>query len=154
MKISHSILIGKPPDKVFYWLEDGDRAMEWMTSVTKGEIIEKTPDMVGTRFRETVEENGAGTELIGVITEFETNRRLAFHLEGKYNTVDVAYSLQEREGNTELTQNAEIRFKGFLRVLSVLFGPAFKKKTLAQARNEFARLKEICEGDKQLADSF
>ena len=147
MRISHSIEIGNTPDKVFYWLAEPDRAMEWMTSVTKGEIIEKTPDMVGTRFREAVEENGAGTELIGVITEFETNRRLAFHLEGEFNTVDVTYTLREKEGSTELSQNADIRFKGLLRVPSVLLGPAFKKKILGQVRVEFAKLKEICERD-------
>lgn len=147
MRISHSIEIGRTPDKVFHWLAEPDRAMEWMTSVTKGEIIEETPEMVGTRFRETVEENGAGTELTGVITEFETNRRISFHLEGTFNSVDVTYTLREKGGGTELSQNADVRFKGFTRVLMTLLGPAFKRKILGQARDEFARLKEICEQD-------
>lgn len=147
MRISHSIEIGNTPDRVFYWLEDPGRAVKWMTSVTKTEIIEKTPDMVGTRFRETVEENGAGTYMSGVITEFETNKRLAFHLEGEFNTVDVVYVLREKGGGTELSQDAYIRFKGFTRVLNVLLGSVFKKKILSQAKAEFARLKELCQGE-------
>lgn len=147
MRISHSIEICSTPDKVFHWLAEPDRAMEWMTGVTKGEIIEETPEMVGTRFRETVEENGARIELTGVITEFETNRRISFHLEGTFNTVDINYTLREKGGGTELSQNAEIRFKGFTRVLMTLLGAAFKKKILDQARDEFAKLKELCERD-------
>lgn len=42
--------------------------MTWMSSVTKTEILNETPDMVGTTFREIVAENGQGTELHGVIT--------------------------------------------------------------------------------------
>ena len=78
MRISHSVEIRSTPDKVFYWLAEPERALEWMTSVTNGEIIEKTPDMVGTRFRETVEENGAGTELIGTITELTQDAVVLF----------------------------------------------------------------------------
>ena len=62
--------------------------------------------MVGTTFRQTVEENG-------------------------------------RE--TELSQNAEVRFKGVLRIMSVVIGPLLKKKIAAQAQSEFAKLKELCE---------
>jgi len=146
MRIFHTIEIGADPEQVFYYLEDPIRAREWMSSVTKTEIIEKTSDMVGTTFRETVEEEGAGTELRGVVTEFEPNRRIAFHLEGKFNTVDVAYTLRESGKTSEPSQNAVILFKGWLGVLALFLGPVFKKKILDQARGELAKLKEISEG--------
>ena len=65
MKIVNTIEINATADRVFGWLEDPNRAMEWMTSVTKGEIIEETSDIVGTTFREYIEENGRGTEMRG-----------------------------------------------------------------------------------------
>jgi uncharacterized protein YndB with AHSA1/START domain len=145
MKISQSVEIDRPAEVVFPWLEDPSRAMQWMTSVTKTEIIENKPDRVGTRFNEVIEEEGSTTEMAGVITEFEKNRRIAFHLKGKFNSVDVTYCLRELEGKTQIFQDAEIRFTGLLRVVSILSGSAFKKKILAQGRAEFARLKEICE---------
>jgi len=82
MKISHTIVIKSSAERVFYWLGDPSRAMEWMTSVTKYEIINKTPDWVGTTFSEYIEENGRGTEMRGVVTEFEENKQIGMFLEG------------------------------------------------------------------------
>jgi uncharacterized protein YndB with AHSA1/START domain len=147
MKISNTIEIKSTPEKVFYWLEDPDRAMEWMTSVTKAEIINETPNMVGTTFIEYIEENGRGIEMHGVVTDFVSNKRLAFQLDGDFNSVEVDFTLEGKEGITQLTQNAEIHFKGIMSVLSILLGPFFKKKIMSQVRSEFTRLKELCEQD-------
>ena len=89
MKFVNSIDIDVTAEKAFSWLEDPNRAMEWMTSVKKGEIIEETPEIVGTTFCEYIEENGRGTEMGGAITACDKNSRLAFHLEGDFNIVDV-----------------------------------------------------------------
>ena len=145
MKYTNTIEIRNTADKVFYWLEDPSRAVAWMTSVSKTEIVDETPNMVGTTFRETVEENGRGTEMKGVVTGFVSNKHLAFHLEGEFNSVDVDYTLQEEGRITHLTQTADVRFKGLLRLLSVFLGPILKKKIEEQARGEFDKLKKLCE---------
>ena len=147
MKISYTIDIDTTPDKVFYWLNDPERAMAWMSSVSKTEIVHETTDMVGTTFREIVEENGRWTELEGVVTDYRPNQLIAFHLSGKFNIVDVEYHLEGMENRTRLTQQAHIRFKSFMKVVSLLTGPLFKKKIMAQSRQEFAKLKELCEPD-------
>ena len=147
MNISITIDIKNSPDKVFYWLDDPSRTIKWMTSVSKTEIVSQTPGMVGTTFRERVEEDGRGTELRGVVTDFVSNQRLAFHLESDFNTVDVSYTLEEQGELTRLSQTAKIHFKGWLKVFSILFGPLFKRKITNQARSEFARLKALCEQD-------
>jgi carbon monoxide dehydrogenase subunit G len=145
MKISNKIEIKALPEKVFYWLEDPDRAMEWMTSVTKSEIIKETTDRVGTTFREYIEENGRGTEMHGVVTEFVSNERFAVHLEGDFISVKVNFVLEEKGCMTQLTQNVELGFKGMLKVLSIFLRASLKKKIIHQAQNEFSRLKELCE---------
>ncbi|MFC1481688.1 SRPBCC family protein [Candidatus Neomarinimicrobiota bacterium] len=145
MKISNTIEIRSTPEDVFYWLEDPGRAKEWMTSVSETEIIKETPKMVGTTFREIIEENGRKTEMRGVVTEFVSNKRLAFYLEGDFNSTDVCFILEGRDEMTKLTQNAEVHFRGVTRVFSLFLGPFFKKKIMNQARSEFARLKELCE---------
>ena len=61
--------------------------------------------------------------------------------------VDVEYRLEEIEDRTCLTQNADIRFESFMRVLSFLVWPMFKKKIMDQSQEEFAKLKELCERD-------
>ena len=92
-----------------------------------------------------MEENGRGTELRGVVTDFVPNKRMAFHLEGDFNIVDVTFTLESHDGITRLSQDAEVRFKGLLRVFSLIFSPLFKKKIMKQSRIEFTRLKELCE---------
>ena len=120
------------PEKVFYWLGNPERAMEWQTNVTKYKIIKDTPDKVGTTFTEYIEEKGRGTEMQGVVTDFVPNKKLAFHLEGDYNTVDVDFSLKEKDGITHLTQNADIHFKGMLKVIGIFI----KKKIIKQTQRK------------------
>ena len=145
MKITQSVEIRATVEEVFHWLGDPTRAMEWMTSVSRTEIIDQTPDWIGTTFRETVEEDGRGTELRGVVTDFRENERMAFHLEGKFNTVDVVWTLRDKGQRTEVSQMAEVKFRGPMRILSTVLGSAFKKKVMAQGQREFARLKALCE---------
>jgi uncharacterized protein YndB with AHSA1/START domain len=145
MKITYSIEINSPPERVFYWIGDPERAKVWMTSVTHTEILHKTPGWVGTTFREVVEGDEGSTELHGVVTGYQPNRSMGFHLSGKYNVADVEYHLEDIGDRTRLTQQTAMRFKGLAGVLSVFMGPVFKRQIVAQLDAEFARLKELCE---------
>lgn len=147
MRISCSIDINASTEAVFGWLKDPEKAKVWMNSVSKTEILHQTPDMVGTTFRETVEEDGRGTELHGVITAYSPDESIAFHLSGDYNVVDVEYRVEGIGDCTRLTTNATVRFKGLAWVMSLLMGAAFERKIVEQTQAEFARLKEWCEGD-------
>ena len=147
MKVVNSVEINATPEKVFYWLEEPDRAMQWMTSVTGGEIVKETPNKVGTTFREYIEEEGRGIEMHGVISEFVSNERFAVRLGSKLNVVNVSFSLEEEGGATQLVQNVELQFKGMLKVLSVFLRASIKRKITSQAQSEFSRLKELCEQD-------
>lgn len=145
MKIINKIEINTSREKVFCWLEDPDRAKQWMTSVTKSEIVNKTPNKVGTTFKEYIEEDGNGIEMEGIITEFIPNKEFAVHLESKVNLVDVSFVLNENENITTLNQYVEMRFKGMLKILSVFMRNSIKKKIAKQLEREFAKLKELCE---------
>ncbi|MFH1023782.1 MAG: SRPBCC family protein [Planctomycetota bacterium] len=146
MRIVNTVEINATPAEVFYWLEEPDRAKQWATSVTRSEFIEKTPNKVGTTFREYVEEDGRGIEMHGVVTEFETNRLFAVHLESELHSADVRFALAEEGTMTKLTQNVELHFKS---VLSDAVCDSIKKTVMAQAQGEFARLKGLCEQDGQ-----
>lgn len=103
--------------------------------------------MIGTTFRETIEENGHGVEMQGVVTDYRENQLLAMHLSGKYNVVDVEWRIEEMGEHTRLTLHSNIRFRSFLRVSSILIRPVFQKNITEQLKGEFARLKELCERD-------
>ena len=155
MKLSHVIEINCTPEKVWYWLGDPERAMVWQTNVSKTEILQKTPNWIGTTFRETIEEGGSGMEMEGVVTDYRENQALAMHMSGKYNVVDVAWHIEERGKHTRLTVKADIRFRSFVRLMSILFWPAFKKNALRQLQEEFEKLKDLCEqGTESRPDSI
>ena len=147
MKLTYTIEIKTTPEEVWYWLGNPERAMVWQTNISKTEILQATPDMIGTTFRETIEENGSGVEMQGVVTDYRENQSLAMHLSGKYNVVDVEWHIEEMGEHTRLTLYSNIRFRSFIKILSILMRPVFKKKITEQLQGEFARLKELCERD-------
>jgi hypothetical protein len=135
------------PEKVWYWLGTPERAAIWQINVSKTEILEKTPNWIGTTFRETIEENGRGTEMQGVVTDYRENQSLAMHISGKYNTVDVVWRISEKGNYTRVTMNSNIQFKSFLRLFSLVPWPAFKRNIQRQLDREYVKLKELCEQD-------
>jgi hypothetical protein len=119
--------------------------MQWMTSVTRSEFIQETPDRIGTTFREYVEEKGRGIEMRGIVTAFAVNEQFAVHLESDRHTADVSFTLEESGGVTRLTQTVDLQLKGMLKLLSPFLRPSIQRKIRGQVRSEFARLKQLCE---------
>lgn len=145
MKLTYALEIERPPTSVFPWLADPVKASAWMSSVSRTEILHRTPDLVGTTFRETIADESGATELQGVVTACRPNEAIAFHLEGEFNAVDVEYRLEEVPFGTRLTMKATVHFKGALKLLSFVMWPLFERKVLDQLRRECAELKRLCE---------
>ncbi len=145
MKIKHTVDIKATPARVWEWLGTPEKAMAWQTEVAKTEILHQTPDWIGTTFRETLSEGERATETLGVIVDYRPNELLAMRLNGQYNSVDIQWRLEPIEAGARLTVNANVRFKGFLWVTSILFRSMFRGKLTEQLRQETAKLKELCE---------
>jgi len=145
MKISHLIEIESSPEEVFAWIKDPERAKEWMTSVSEGEMLTGDPNTVGSTFREVVRDENGETEMHGVVTGFEENQMISFHLSGEYNTVDVEFRVEKVGKRTRVTQNANIRWRGLMKVMSVFLGRRIKKEIMEQSQSEFEKLKTLCE---------
>ncbi len=145
MKITHAVEIEREPESVFSWLDDPARATVWMSSVSRTEILHRTPNLVRTTFRETVADENGSTELEGAVTVCRPNQEIAFSLSGPFNRAAVEYRLERVANGTRLTMVADLCFKGTVKVLSFVMWPLFKRKVLSQFRREFAELKRLCE---------
>ncbi len=145
MQIDSSIDIRSTPKEVFRWLEAPEKAMAWMTSVSRTEILLDTPERVGTVFREVLEENGHMLEMRGVITGYQPDKSISFHLESSVNALDVQYSVVEIPEGVRVLECAKVRWKFPLNVYGIFFEQKMRRGILAQLQTEFARLKEICE---------
>jgi uncharacterized protein YndB with AHSA1/START domain len=145
MNIEHEIEISKPPELVFPWISDPDKAMQWQKNVKGGEILVETPDKIGTTFKETIEEDGNELEMHGSITEYVEGKLIGFHIESRIHTFDVRYSVKEIEGGSEVSTEINIRWKFPMNVMSLFIGKKMEATLLEGIETEFRALKQICE---------
>ena len=145
MNISCSIDIESAPEVVFGWLEKPEKAMAWMTSVSKTEILHEAAGMVGTTFRETLEEEGNTMEMQGEITGFAAGKSITFHLSSRVNTLDVKYSVEPIPGGARVAVCADIRWKFPVNIYGIFFGEKLRQNITTQLKTEFGRLKQLCE---------
>ena len=145
MRIHYSNEILKPAEVVFPWIAEPVKAMEWQKNVKGGEIITKSPEVIGTTFREEIEEDGKKLEMEGVITNFIENKKIDFHLESKIHIVDISYSIEGYDKKSIMLIDAKIKWKFPMNIMSFLFGNRIKKRIINQLESEFLELKNICE---------
>jgi len=145
MRIIYANEICKSPEVVFPWISDPNKALQWQKNVKGGEILSNKPGMVGTTFKEEIEEDGKSLEMRGVITKFVEDQIVAFHLESKVHEVDVSYSLEGVNEVTRVTVDARINWKFPLNLLSVFIGRKMKTGIAEQLKTEIFELKRICE---------
>jgi len=145
LKLDTTVDINNTPENVFDWIRSPEHARQWMTSVTETEILEEHPGMVGTTFRERVQENGRSTELFGEITGYVPDQMISFHLEGRYNEASVVFHVHRIDSGTRVTQSARLKFKSFSRIMMIFGSIILKRKILKQMQRELGALKELCE---------
>lgn len=145
MKIVREIGIAKPPEAVFPWIADPQKAMLWQKDVRGGEVRTSTPEVVGTTFIETVEEDGGRLEMTGTITEYRPNRAMGFHLNSRIHEFDVRYSLEGGGKTTRVSMDASIRWKFPMNVISLAVGKKMEKSLGEKMDSELRELKRICE---------
>jgi len=147
MRVTCENKISKPPEVVFPWIAESEKAMRWQKNVKGGEVLVSKPGMVGTTFKEVVEENGRSLEMQGTITEYTENRVIGFHLESRIHSVDVSYSLEEIDRQTKISIVANIRWKFPMNIVSLFLGNKMQRNLAGQLESEVLDLKRICEAD-------
>ena len=147
MRIKYENEILKPPEIVFPWISDPEKAMEWQKNVKGGEIIVNRPEIIGTTFSEVIEEAGNRLEMYGIITKYEKNRTIGFHIESKIHEFDVSYSVEEMDKATKISVEAIIKWKFPMNVISFFIRKKMEKGLIEQIGSEILDLKRICETD-------
>jgi len=145
MNISISKEISKPAASIFPWLEEPEKAMQWQHNVKGAEILKDRPEIIGTTFKETIEERGKSLEMYGTITQFVKNKLIGFHLKSKIHQVDVCYHLNEFHTGTKISVEASINWKFPMNIMELIFGKKIEKGFANQLESELLEIKEICE---------
>ena len=145
MRVAYENVISKPPEVVFPWIAQPEKAMKWQKNVKGGEIVLSKPAVVGTTFKETIEENGRSLEMHGSITQYVENSIIGFHLDSKIHSVDVSYSVQDVKGRTKVNVAAVIRWKFPMNIVSLFVAKKMERNLVGQLESEVLELKRICE---------
>jgi Polyketide cyclase / dehydrase and lipid transport len=145
MRVACENVISKPPEIVFPWISEPEKAMKWQKNVKGGEILVNKPERVGTTFKETIEENGRSLQMHGTITEYAENRLMGFHLESNIHSVDVSYTVEEMNTQTRVSVFAIIKWKFPMNVLSLFLHKKMERNLAGQLESEILDLKRICE---------
>ena len=145
MRITYEHEILKPPEIVFPWIAEPEKAMKWQKNVKGGEIIISKPEVVGTTFTEIIEEDGNRLEMHGIITKYIKDKIIGLHLKSRIHEFEVSYSLAEINKATKISIEATIKWKFPMNIASLFIGSRMKAGLIKQLELETLDLKRLCE---------
>ena len=141
MKTTGHIDIDKPIAEVFTYTTENPE--EWGSIIVSDEIINETPDIVGTTFRTVTEEHGKQLTFEGTITANDPPNSHSSELVGKQFDIDITQTFEALDDNrTRFTQISEVHPKGFLKIVFALFGWMMNKSNCDALDKELQVLKK------------
>lgn len=144
MRTEASIEIDRPIEDVFDYTTNN--VAEWSITVVEDEVVEQTPDEVGSKFRCVTEDHGHRMEFDGVITEHKRPTLSACYLTGSKFDIDVTYQFENRGKSTQVTVQSRVIGKGLFGVMFFLTGWFMKRAGCKAQQKELESLKRNLEG--------
>jgi hypothetical protein len=148
MQNEGSIEIDRPIDEVFDLTNN--HVAQWSIVVVENEVLDETPDGVGTTFRCVTEERGKRMEFQGVITRYQPPHASAIRLTGQMFDIDAEYLFQDLSGRTRVTQKSVVTGKGLFKWFLLLCGWMMKRSSCDATAKELQSLKKFCEEHRQV----
>lgn len=115
---SVTILISRPPDEVFAFMDDVGREHEWQPNLRSATKEPPGPTAIGTLKRYTSDFMGRSVDNCYEVTELEPGRRVVYRTtkDSSLNAVNET-TCEPAEGGTRITMRIEARPKGILRLI-------------------------------------
>lgn len=140
----YSITIQAPPERVFPYLEEGDKLTQWVGMMSKSESLTGDAPGVGHKFRDTYLMQGGKTmEAIGEIVGYEKDKFLKAEMICDGFDMVVEYHLRPENGQTRLDFHSESTYKG--NWLVKLMAPLITMIAQRQLKKDLAKLKSLVE---------
>jgi len=142
VRFEHSIVIRCAPEVVFSWVEDPARARQWQPDVAGSQVLHAEPGVVGTEFREVLQDDRGRVEMHGRITEFQPGTSMAVLLKGQGMMVTARYEVSPHPAGTLLYVEQSLSLPGRM---ARLLEPLIRRRVATRARADLQRLKHLCE---------
>lgn len=126
-KIDKTVTTPASPAKVFHYLADFTTSGEWDPGTVRTTLISGDGG-VGTRYKNISEFRGNETELVYTVLTYEPDTLFVIRGENKTVTAtDTMTFTPTPDGGTEVRYEAVFEFKRWIRFVSFLLTPSFKK---------------------------
>ena len=136
-----SVLIARPIEEVFAFVEDARNRPRWDDSVDSEELTSPEPISVGTTVRTRLRSMGREYVYTWEVVEHRPPSRMRIESTSGPFPTTLEYELGERDGATALDFSLSGRPSGVLR----LFEPVIARNTQRNIDRGFARLKQLLE---------
>ena len=155
MKISKTTIIKAPAALVFKTLMDVDLATKWVPYLESYEIISETENMIGSRYRSQINQNGMKYEQIAEIKSYIENQFIEWTASCPfYDGVVEYFLLPLSNAQTEFTYISNYNYKGLMKIWSWLVKSKFQKISDDQLDLVHKKFKACVEAEFQLASSL
>lgn len=143
MQSEMSVEVDRAIDEVFDFTVN--HVPEWSIMVVEDEVVNQTPEGVGTTFRLVTEDRGQRMEFEGVVTCHEPPTTHTVVMKGKQFDMEAEYRFEDLGGRTRVTQRSTVNGKGVIKVVFLLFGWLMKKSSCTALERELFNLKQLLE---------
>ena len=149
MHDSVTVHMSAPPEKIWALVSDVTRIGEFSPETFEGEWLDgATGPAVGARFRGHVKRNGKGPIYWTTcyVTKCEPAREFAFGVGSADNALNTwSYTLEPRDGGTDVTESFQLADKLPMRVYWTLLGWARGRTNRNGMRTTLERIKAAAE---------
>ncbi len=143
MKSEASVEIDRPIDEVFDCAVR--KVVDWCSIVVSDEVVNETPDMIGTTFKTVTNDRGREMVFDGQVIEHAPPNRHVVEMTGKQFDVKAEYSFEDIGGRTLVTERCEVKGKGFFRFMFIIMGWLMRKASCRDLARELENLKNFAE---------
>jgi len=126
-RYSATVQTSKPIKETFDYLSDFSTTEEWDPGTTAAERLDDGPVGEGARFKLRAVFMGRESELVYEITEFEAPRRVVLRGENRAVVSTDEMTFDPVDGGTRVTYDADLRFKGLVRLAEPLLAREFRR---------------------------
>lgn len=145
MRVIRSVVVPRPPQQVFRWIDDPERALRWQPGVAGYRVIENTPGRVGTRFVEIMQSSDGLVEMEGKVVAYEPGRMIAFALAGHGTAVGTRFEVLPHAQGSSVAASVELVIPG---LLARVLGPFIQRRVGRQVDQELGLLRELVEDEE------
>ncbi len=140
--IRHSIVINRPPDEVFAYLDQLDRRSEWQSSLVSAKVVTDAPTHVGTRVVERRNVPGGARDITYEITVHQPPHKTSF--QGTAGPVRPAGTVTvEPVGELRSRMTLELELEGHgIGKLFAIFARRQAAKETPESHEKFKQLLE------------